>query len=585
MKKFLGLIMKHKIRTLIILAVVVFGGYYGWQKFFLAAMPVRYVIVKAERGVLISSITGTGQVSASNQVDIKAKTSGDVVSINTKIGQEVKAGALLLSLSARDALKTVRDAEANLDSAKISLFKLTEAADPLTLLQYENSLAQAEESKRQYEDNLNKAYEDGFTSVSNAFLDMPAVISGLNSMIYGNNFEANQSNLDYYANRGSGSGEADRIKVTGYRDNLDASYKIARASFDIVFDDYKSASRASSSSTVDALVADVYEMTKLVADTVKNFKNFLDYVQDMIEQSPSRTVTVPTLMTTHQNTLETYTGTTNSHLSGLLSAKQTISNTKNQIINADRSIAEKIISLADLKAGTDPLDLRSAQLTVEQRENSLLDAREKLADYYVRAPFDGVVAAFTPKKGDPISSGASLGTLITKQRIATVALNEIDVAKVKTGQKATITFDAIDGLSITGEVAEIDTIGTVSQGVVSYNVKIGFDVQDDRIKPGMSVTVNIILNSKPDVLMISTSAIKTQNGASYVEVMASGTPQKTPITTGDSNDTMTEVVSGLNEGDEVVTQTVTGATTAGVGAAAQSTNRVQGGMMFGGPRD
>lgn len=587
MKKFFGFILKHKIKTLIILVVLGLGGYYGWQKFFPAATPVRYVTARVERGVLVSAITGTGQVAASNQVDIKAKTSGDAVSVNAPVGQEVKAGALLVALNASDALKTVRDAQANLDSAKISLAKLTEATDPLTLLQYENSLAQAEESKQQYEDDLSKAYEDGFTAVSNVFLDMPTIMSNLNSMLYGNNFEANQSNLDYYANRGGGSTEADRYKVAGYRDNLDASYKAARTSFDAVFDDYKTASRASSTSTIDTLVAEAYQMTKLAADTVKDFKNFLDYVQDVIESSPGRTATVPALMVTHQSTLETYTGTTNSHLSSLLSIKQTIDNTKNQIINADRTISEKIISLADLKAGTDPLDLRSAQLVVTQRENTLLDAKEKLADYYVRAPFDGVVAAFTVKKGDSISSGASLGTLITKQEIATVALNEVDVAKVKVGQKATVTFDAIDGLSITGEVVEVDTIGTVSQGVVSYNVKIGFDVQDDRIKPGMSVTVSVILSSKPDVLLVSTAAIKTQSGGSYVEVMASGTPKRTTVTTGDSNDTMTEITSGLNEGDEVVTQTVTGASTAGTAGVTggQSANRVTGGMMFDGPRD
>ncbi|MDD5433706.1 MAG: hypothetical protein PHE77_03610, partial [Candidatus Pacebacteria bacterium] len=61
--------------------------------------------------------------------------------------------------------------------------------------------------------------------------------------------------------------------------------------------------------------------------------------------------------------------------------------------------------------------------------------------------------------------------------MAEISLNEVDVAKVKIGQRAIITFDAIDELEITGKVEDVDTIGTVSQGVVSYNVKIIFDTQ------------------------------------------------------------------------------------------------------------
>ena len=140
--------------------------------------------------------------------------------------------------------------------------------------------------------------------------------------------------------------------------------------------------------------------------------------------------------------------------------------------------------------------------------------KKKLADYTVRAPFDGVIAEFNVKKGDTVSAGSSVGMLVTKQQIATISLNEVDAAKVKVGQKATLIFDAVSDLTITGEVAEVDAVGTVSQGVVSYNVKVVFDVQDERIKPGMTVTANIIISSKPNVLMVKTSAIKNQDGSS-----------------------------------------------------------------------
>ena len=219
-----------------------------------------------------------------------------------------------------------------------------------------------------------------------------------------------------------------------------------------------------------------------------------------------------------------------------------------------------------------PLDLHSQELTVKQRENALLDAKEKLADYYVRAPFDGIIAKIDAKKGDPVSSATVLAMLITRQKLAEVSLNEVDVAQIKVGQKATLTFDAIPDLTISGQVAEVDAVGTVSQGVVTYNIKIGFDTQDDRVKTAMSALAAIVTEAKPDVLLVPNSAVKSQGGISYVEIpdesdMSVATAnvssaifqnptRQQQIEVGTANDEFTEVVSGLNEGDLVVTRTI-----------------------------
>lgn len=163
------------------------------------------------------------------------------------------------------------------------------------------------------------------------------------------------------------------------------------------------------------------------------------------------------------------------------------------------------------------------------------------------------------KKGDPVSASTILATLVTKQKIAEISLNEVDITKIKVGQKTTLTFDAIPDLTITGQVAEIDTVGTVTQGVVTYAVKISFDTQDDRVKPGMSISASIITDIKQDALLAPNSAVKQQGDAAYVEIFAGETqaPRQQTVQTGLSNDTMTEITSGLNEGDRVVTQTIT----------------------------
>ena len=156
------------------------------------------------------------------------------------------------------------------------------------------------------------------------------------------------------------------------------------------------------------------------------------------------------------------------------------------------------------------------------------------------------------------------------------------MAKVQLGDKATITFSAIPGLSLTGEVTQIDSVGTVSQGVVTYNVQMSFDTQDPRVKPGMSISAAIITNLDQNVLLVPNSAIKTQGGTTYVQMFASplpapvagqqGSPSSTPpiqkmVTVGISNTTSTEITSGLNAGDEVVVKTITAGSTTKTTAA------------------
>jgi multidrug resistance efflux pump len=108
-----------------------------------------------------------------------------VLSVNVIEGQTVKAGAVLAYLNARDVLKSVRDAQASLESAKLSFEKFVQPADELTILQAENAIISAQESKAKSIDSLKKAFEDGFTDISNAFLDLPTVMSNLYDNLYG----------------------------------------------------------------------------------------------------------------------------------------------------------------------------------------------------------------------------------------------------------------------------------------------------------------------------------------------------------------------------------------------------------------
>lgn len=510
-------IVSHKTLSVIILIILIIVGYYSYKKITDTSGQIKYVTTTVQKGTIIASITGSGQVSVSNQIDVKPKVTGQITWIGVNSGDKVSTGQALLSIDSVDAQKAVRDAQVNLESAKISLEKL-----------------KIQNSNQNLNADLIKAYDDSFSSISTTFSDLTSQINGLDSILA-------QQNLSDNVARISGATALD------YRSKAEILYYEAKDSFEKSRIYFIGINRNSPKSDIENVLNKTHETASILIDAIKNMKSFVDY---MSEDTNSFSVFV-----SNQTTLSSYLDLMNSHFSSLSLLKKTIQNSKDTFQSSD-------------------LDIQSAQLSVTQKENALQDAKDKLADYTIRAPFSGLVSVMNVKIGDTATS-SSVASIVTNSQLAQISLNEVDVAKIQLGQKATITFDAIPDLSITGKVTQIDTVGTVTSGVVNYTVKISFDTQDDRIKPGMSVSAGIITNVKTDVLLVPNSAVKTKSGTSYVQmftpplvgsdnnstgILSLTPPEQITVQTGLSNDTSIEITSGIIEGDQVVLKTVTSTT-------------------------
>lgn len=577
LKKILKFTSQHKFITAVIIIIIALGGYFGYKALKGNGQETRYVLAAVEKGTLITSVSGSGQVSVIDQIDIKPKTSGDVVYMGVKAGQEVKAGTLLIQIDTRDAQKTVQDAEISLETARVQLEELLKPPDELVLLQAENSLAKAKESKQKAEDNIISGYEDAFNSIVNAFFDLPTIITDLSNILYSYEIADSQKTLSGYWNISALLNSIDidnRDGLERFIKSAENDYKEAGAKYDKNLENYKSTSRYSEHDIIEVLLEETLNTVRAMAETVKSEINMLDF---WVDYRSRRNLPVFSSVTGYQADLKSYTSKTNSLISSLLNIQRSFIDNRQAVLDAEYSIREKEISLEKIIAGSDDLDIRSKKITIQQKEDALITARENLVGCYIRAPFDGIIAEINVKKGDSVSSGTKLLTFVSKQKIAEITLNEIDVVKIKIGQKTTITFDAIENLTITGEVVEVDTLGTVSQGVVSYNVKILFDTQDERVKPGMSLSMAIITDVKQNVLLVPNSAVKSQGDTYYVEILSGidsasqatanvagitsdFSPNQQQIEIGVANDSYTEVTSGLNEGDAIISQTITSGT-------------------------
>lgn len=256
--------------------------------------------------------------------------------------------------------------------------------------------------------------------------------------------------------------------------------------------------------------------------------------------------------------------------SSVQSAEASLAQVKADLSDAKKSDSGK--SSAAKKALREKVEAAEASLNASHQNLNAAGAdlgnqRRNAGKRNVTSPIDGTVNAVNIKNGDDLSklsSGSSrlvpiiIGDLGTLK--AQVQVNEVDIPNVSIGQKAMLTFGAIDNFSLSGKVEKMDSLGTITQGVVTYSITIGFDALDPRIKPGMSVSASIIIGVKQDVINVPNSAVKTQDGVSYIEILVNQTPQQKPVEIGASNNTDTEIIRGVAVGDTVVTQTITSGT-------------------------
>jgi len=139
-----------------------------------------------------------------------------------------------------------------------------------------------------------------------------------------------------------------------------------------------------------------------------------------------------------------------------------------------------------------------------------------------------------------------------------VNMAEVDLPNLKVGQPVQITLDALPSVTLNGTVTQVAPAGTITQGVVNYPVTISIDNPPDTVKSGMTASLSVITHQKDNVLMVPNRAIRTLGRQKIATVLFEGQQLQVPVSTGMNNDTMTEVTSGLKEGDVVL---ISGTTT------------------------
>lgn len=573
-----GFARAHRFWSVVIALVVLYGGYRAYAAYTAPSAATRYVTTTVATGTVVATMTESGQVSASHQLGLSPKASGEVVGIYVKPGQHVAAGQLIAALDATDAKTALTDAELSLETAKLT-YAQTTATSTLALneLQAENGVTNAQTS-------LQKTHDSTYASLASIYTDLSSLVTSLDHVLHDSQVPGRATQENVYALSDAMAGHDDSINI--FANTAERSYNAAVTAYNAALVKYKATSLSSTNDELVSLAGTTYDAATAVTQAVKDTRDFLDRLNT---DYTLYNLTAPNILSSLTATIVADTATVNGDLSAALTAKT-------NIISAEQALAVAQNALEAVKGGSNALTVQQAALTLKRAQEAVNTAKQNLRDYYVYAPFAGTIASVGVQTYDQASSGTTVATIVTDKQTVDISVNEIDASKLSVGEKATLTFDALSGVTVAGTVSSVNAIGSVSQGVVSYDATITFDTPNPKVLPGMSATADIIVGSATG-LVVPGSAVKTSGTRDYVEVFnpplagsesptgaeSPVAPTSVPVTTGLSNDTDTIITSGLSAGDQVVTQTVTG--TGGLTGAAQSTsafgsgNRTNGGVF------
>jgi len=546
--------MKHKkliIVGLVILLLIDLGLIY--QKYKSGQTP-KYEVVAAKTGDIASVISSTGAAEPASQINLQFTVSGRVIDIKVQVGDQVKAGQVLVSQDASDLIFQAQGADANLQAAQAKLNQILAGASPedIALAQTavdnaKTSLADAKtalaDAQKATENELTSDYQSAQRTLQTAILTEQIALrtngetldnSELNVNSTASNFQA----LIDSARLRSGA-EQDYNSTKTAVDN--AVFLYNQANIETALDKLQN----SLSLTVNALTR-TYDVINSISVSSTLTQTKLDTYKTNVTGARTSANTALTNVTSGKQTIESQKITNQTNLN-LAQAKVAVA--QGVLASAEDQLTQKLAKPRDVD-----IDVYRAQ--VKQAQATLNQIRNQIAQKTLTAPIDGIITSLPLEKGEiasPTQVAVAMNSLVNFEIKSDIA--ESDIANIKVGDPVQITFDAFgETEKWQGTVTKIDPAQTVVQGVVYYKTTISLTQNDSRIKAGMTANLEIETARHQNVLIIPTRAIKDNGSQKSVSVLNSdGQTSDKVVGIGIKSDSgEAEVISGLSAGDKIV---------------------------------
>lgn len=573
-----------------ILIVLIAAGIYSALN---RQAKIEYTTADVTKGTLVQTVNETGTITPAKEIELNFPNTGQLSSINVKVGDQVipeqplgQIDSSSLAIKAQEAsanlsitLANVSQAQGNYQSAQREYQKLKSSL--------EEAVSQAQKTQRDLEDRGTgtvTTYEQAIsTAESNLVSTKSTYQRGIENKqaALGTAFDNKISNAttslddinrilldeDARPTLGVQNSGALSIAKANYSQSREAISQ-AKAQINLYKgnNNFLEAAYSSSENALNKVFETLNNMFTVLSNSVTS-PNFTQTELDAYKNNIDSQITViASAVSALQTAKQTLDDARLSYDTNVLAAQQNISqaqaNYDAALRTARNAVASSITSrdqqLASAQTRVDStqanLGVVSAQ--VSQAQASVDFARNQLQDTVLKSPIKGVITKINYQVGEQVSPQKAFLSVLTENNFQLeIDIAETDIIKIKQNNQATITLDSFgEDNKFMGTVYFIEPAATVIQGVTYYKVKISFDPGDKPVKPGMTASAVITTARLENVLMMPSRAVIEKDGNKIVRLMENDVPREVTITTGlNGDDGMIQVLSGLSEGDKVVT--------------------------------
>ncbi|HEX6547154.1 MAG TPA: biotin/lipoyl-binding protein, partial [Candidatus Dormibacteraeota bacterium] len=536
-----------------------------------AAASVRTYTVAV--GSVRSAVTATGSLVPAAQVNVGFKTAGTLTEVDVHVGDKVTKGQVIGKVDDTNYQAAVQQAQANLDSAQASLQGTLTGT---SLIQAQHSLSSAQQS---YADTLNSvnltnSQDQAALSADQATLAADQAQLNADQASYG--YQQYQQTMPQYQAKLS----YDNAQFMTYNCNPTQNYQGPPPPG--APSNWTYCSNAQQNVQQDLTAINCAQTGAGAGCTPQQ--------QEMASAYRAVQADQPKV-----NGDQAKVNGDNSRIAiDQQSGQQRANAAQNSVTAAQDSVNQQSVQR--------PITVAQQEAAVQSAQAALQTAQANEAGTTLLAPMDGTVMALSGQPGENVSASApptalapgttapapstasssgssASSTFMVLSNTATyqvvVPFAEADASRLQNGQTGTVTFDAIQNLTLPAHVLAVASSSTVVSNVVNYNVTLSLDQTDPRLKSGLTTNATIVVASASNVLVVPNSAITRLGGRAFVTVLdPNGQQVRTPVTLGVQGDSTTQVTAGLKAGDKVVLPQLR--------AGASGTQNQRGGGGFGG---
>lgn len=469
--------------------------------------------VQARRGTIAEEVSVTGRVVPAQTVDLAFEKSGRVAAVTADVGQVVAAGQTIVRLENGDLSADLAEAEANLKVEKAQFEEVRRGTRPEEIAIAETKVANAKVALEDAVRNAVNESEDAHTTADDSL---------------GNKID------QFFTNP-----RTEHAQITFVTDGqLEAQIESGRVDMERMLKAWKPILAAAfTDETLAASKRNLYSL-----------QSYLDVVARAVNQL------VPTNVIT-QTTIDKYKTDVSAARANVTAAIASVTDAEEKLRTArsNLAIAERELELK--KAGSTPEQLIAAAADIERAQANVDNIRAQILKSLIIAPIAGTISRQDAKVGQVVAPNVAVVSLISASQYEIEAnVSEADIAKVALGNRGRATLDAYgDDVVFETKVVEIDPAETFVEGIATYKVTFQFIEKDDRIKSGMTASLDVETAKKGDVLVIPARAIITKDGVRKVRIVRDEERiEEVPVEIGlRGADGNIEIIKGIAEGDAI----------------------------------